>query len=50
MSKKPYKVRAKNYNKKQSIDGSVKDVIKVSVTPEKKQEKPKKVSKKKKSL
>ena len=47
MSKKPYKVRAKNYNKKPAIKGSFEDVIKESATPEKKQEKPKKTAKKK---
>lgn len=47
MSKKPYKVRAKNYNKKLAKEGSLKDEIKVSVSPEKKQEKPKKAAKKK---
>ena len=47
MSKKPYKVRAKNYDKKLAIKGSLEDVIKVSVSPEKKQEKPKKAAKKK---
>lgn len=47
MSKKPYKVRAKNYRKKLAKEGSFKDVIKESVTREKKQEKPKKSAKKK---
>ena len=47
MSKKPYKVRAKNYHKKLAKEGSLENVIKVSVTPEKKKEKPKKAAKKK---
>jgi hypothetical protein len=47
MSKKPYKVRAKNYHKKLAKEGSFEDVIKVSVTPEKKQKKTKKTAKKK---
>ena len=47
MSKKPYKVRAKNYNKKLSKEGGYEEVIKVSVTPEKKEAKPKKAAKKK---
>ena len=47
MSKKPYKVRAKNYNKKLAKESSFEDAIKVSTTPEKKQEKPKKAAKKK---
>ena len=47
MSKKPYKVRAKNYYKKLAKEGSFVDVIKESTTPKKKQEKPKKDAKKK---
>lgn len=46
MSKKPYKVRAKNYNKKQATESSLEDV-KVPLTTERKQAKPKKAAKKK---
>jgi hypothetical protein len=47
MSKKPYKVRAKNYYKKLAKEGSFVDMKKVAITPEKKVAKPKKAAKKK---
>ena len=40
MSKKPYKTRAKNYDKSLKIHGTVADAVKVSVTsPDKPKEK-----------
>lgn len=44
---KPSKKRASKYDKKLAIDGNFIEVIKVSVQPGKKEEKPKKQSKKK---